>query len=61
MYPASRARAGVPGILDAITRRALLPGTPARITTPAELAWELRRARRVLPLSGAEIIALACR
>jgi hypothetical protein len=61
VYPASRARAGVPGILDAITRRALLPGTPARITTPAELAWELRRARRALPLSGAEIIALARR
>jgi hypothetical protein len=42
--PASRARAGVPRVLDAITRRALLPGTAARITTPAELAWELRRA-----------------
>ena len=61
VYAAGRARAGVPGVLDAITRRALLPGTAARITTPAELAWELRRARRILPLSGAEILALACR
>ena len=44
VYSASRARAGVPAILDAITCRALLPDTAARITTPAELAWELRGA-----------------
>jgi hypothetical protein len=43
VYPASRARAGVPGALDSITRRALLPGAAARITSPAELAAELRR------------------
>jgi hypothetical protein len=44
VYAASRARAGVPAVLDAITCRALLPDTAARITTPAELAWELRLA-----------------
>ena len=61
VYSASRARAGVPGVLDAITSRALLPGAPTRITTPAELTWELRRSRRVLPLSGTEILALSSR
>lgn len=54
-----RARADVPEVLDAITSRALLPGMARRIMTPAELAWELREARRHLPLSARELGALA--
>ena len=48
LYPPGQARAGVPGILNAISCRALLPwsGHGEPIRTPAQLALALRR---VLP------------
>jgi hypothetical protein len=45
LYPPSRARAGVPAMLSAITCRALLPGPGdgEPISTPAQLARALAR------------------
>jgi hypothetical protein len=61
LYPPGQARAGVPGILNAISCRALLPwsGHGEPILTPAQLALALRRAlpgsrhRRARPLTAA--------
>lgn len=47
-YSPRRVRAGVPGVLDIITCRALLPDPALPVLTPAQLARDLRTAQRTL-------------
>ena len=46
VYTPRQVRAGVPGILDAITCRALQAGAPRSVLTPAGLAMALRSVQR---------------
>lgn len=41
-------RHGIPGVLDSIVERALLPAGDLAITCPAQFAWELQAAMRTL-------------
>ena len=48
LVPPGQVRSGIPGVLDAIIARTLLPIARPRISSPAQFAWELQVAQHVL-------------
>ena len=48
LVPPGQVRSGIPGVLDAIIARTLLPNVRPRISSPAQFAWELQVAQHVL-------------